>query len=935
MALTPGARVGVYEVTTQIGEGGMGQVYRARDTKLNRDVALKVLSDSFANDADRFARFTREAQTLASLNHPNIATVYGLEDSGEIRALVMELAEGPTLADRLTQGPIPPSESLSIAKQIAQAVEAAHEQGIIHRDLKPANIKVRPDGTVKVLDFGLAKATETSSASGDLANSPTITSPVMLTRFGMILGTPAYMSPEQARGKAVDRQTDIWAFGCVLYEILVGRAAFAGDTISDTIAKVLERAPDWQAVPASTPVKIRDLLRRCLEKEQARRLHDIADARIELEDALTAQRKRRRVIELPVAVAWPVLALTLLAGALWYAQKSTPSATHELVSVLIADLHNNTDDPTFDHTFEPMLTLALEAAPFVNVFDRADAHKLAHLYNAGGHVDERIARLIAVREGINLIVVGSIEREGGGYSLSAKLVDTAHMIDAPEDAPLKVVTARAAIKADLLNAVASLAAQLRTTLGDTTPAPQLRAADETFTASSFDAIRSYTQAQDFANDDKDEQAAVLFRRAIEQDPSFGRAYAGLALTTELLGRKEESAEHWKKALSLLDRMTEREKYRTLGVYYRRVVHNNDKAIETYKQLVDKYPADATGYNNLAVAYFANRNFQKTFEAGRRALDIAPKRERYQTNYALYAMYAGDFAQAAAQASRIVKEDPGALYAYLPLAVAALDAGRLDAARDAYLRMSKAGTVGASLANMGLADLSIYEGRYDDAETLLKLGLAEDVRTKNATLMATKYLALAEAYIARGKTSLAVDAIRQALAQSQDDTITVPAARLLLRADNEAEPKRIADELLKSLQAESRAYGHVIAGEIASGNKRAVDAIENFRAALNLTDLWLARFSLGVVYVQAGGHDAEALSELEACVRRRGEATAIFLDDLPSFRYLASLPYWLGRAKEGLGQRAAAEENYKKYIALRPDAARDPLTTDARRRLGTP
>src|SRR5882762_2369608 len=214
MALTPGTRLGVYEITAQIGEGGMGEVYRATDTKLGRDVALKVIPDTFALDADRLARFQREAQLLASLNHPHIAAIYGFEDSGKTHALVLELVEGETLADRIARGPIPLDEALPIAKQIAEALEAAHEQGIIHRDLKPANIKVRPDGTVKVLDFGLAKAMDplsSSSAAAALANSPTITSPAVMTAAGIILGTAAYMSPEQARGKVVDKRTDLWA----------------------------------------------------------------------------------------------------------------------------------------------------------------------------------------------------------------------------------------------------------------------------------------------------------------------------------------------------------------------------------------------------------------------------------------------------------------------------------------------------------------------------------------------------------------------------------------------------------------------------------------------------------------------------------------------------------------------------------------------------
>jgi serine/threonine-protein kinase len=240
---------------------------------------------------------------------------------------VLELVEGSTLADRIAQGPIPLDEALPIARQIAEALEAAHEQGIIHRDLKPANIKVRPDGRVKVLDFGLAKALEPISEAGaDVTASLTITSPAM-TGMGIILGTAAYMSPEQARGKAVDKRSDIWAFGCLLYEMLSGRSAFGGETISDTIAKILEREPDWQALSASTPAKIRDLLRRCLQKDQQRRLHDIADARIEIEEARTGLRGRRRVVELPVVAAGVALALTLLAGTWWYASRSIPPSS--------------------------------------------------------------------------------------------------------------------------------------------------------------------------------------------------------------------------------------------------------------------------------------------------------------------------------------------------------------------------------------------------------------------------------------------------------------------------------------------------------------------------------------------------------------------------------------------------------------------------------
>ncbi len=262
----------------------MGEVYRATDTNLKRQVAIKVLPASVAGDAERLARFQREAEVLAALNHPNIAQIHGLERSDGTIALVMELVEGPTLADRIAQGAISVDEALPIAKQIAEALEAAHEQGIIHRDLKPANVKVRPDGTVKVLDFGLAKAMEPAAAMSPIVSqSPTITSPAMMTGVGMILGTAAYMSPEQARGKPVDKRADIWAFGCLLYEMLAGKRALEGDEVSDTLAAVLRQDIDWNALPASTTA-VRRLLVRCLERDVRRRLRDIGEARIVLED---------------------------------------------------------------------------------------------------------------------------------------------------------------------------------------------------------------------------------------------------------------------------------------------------------------------------------------------------------------------------------------------------------------------------------------------------------------------------------------------------------------------------------------------------------------------------------------------------------------------------------------------------------------------------
>jgi eukaryotic-like serine/threonine-protein kinase len=341
MALGPGARLGPYEVTALLGEGGMGKVWRAHHGTLNRDDALKVLPDAFANDPERLSRFQREAQVLASLNHPNIAHVYGFEQADGTKALIMELVEGPTLADRIARGPIPIHEALPIAKQIAEALEAAHEHGIVHRDLKPANIKVREDDTVKVLDFGLAKAFDREPNAIDSSQSPTVTSPAM-TRVGVILGTAAYMAPEQARGRLADRRSDVWSFGCVVYEMLTGRRAFEGADVTDVLVSVISKEPNWTILPAAIPASIRKLLRRCLEKDRKARLPDIGVVRLEIDDTLaeptqdiaTLAGRRDRSWRGPTPVA--AIALTIAAASGLAAWRVVRPSTAAVVRLTVA-----------------------------------------------------------------------------------------------------------------------------------------------------------------------------------------------------------------------------------------------------------------------------------------------------------------------------------------------------------------------------------------------------------------------------------------------------------------------------------------------------------------------------------------------------------------------------------------------------------------------
>jgi eukaryotic-like serine/threonine-protein kinase len=346
VSLTPGTRVGAYEIVALLGAGGMGEVFRAHDPRLGRDVALKILPDAFAGDPERLARFSREAQLLASLNHPNIGAIYGLEESAGLHALVLELVDGPTLADRISQGPIPIDEALANARQIVEALETAHEQGIIHRDLKPANIKVRPDGTVKVLDFGLAKLAEPAAAGVDLAaltQSPTITSPAV-TAAGMLLGTAAYMAPEQARSKPADKRSDIWAFGCVLFEMLTGTCAFDGEDVAETLANVLKGQPDWSRLPARTSPELRRLLGRLVEKDRRRRIHDIGDVRLDLDD-VAAGSPVASVANKRSEHRWIWLAAGIVAGGVAVAGltlRARPSSAPEIRAEITTPA---TDDP--------------------------------------------------------------------------------------------------------------------------------------------------------------------------------------------------------------------------------------------------------------------------------------------------------------------------------------------------------------------------------------------------------------------------------------------------------------------------------------------------------------------------------------------------------------------------------------------------------------
>jgi Tol biopolymer transport system component len=397
MSMTRGTRFGSYEILALIGVGGMGEVYRANDPSLKRDVALKVLPESFVTDANRLARMQREAEMLASLNHANVAQIYGLERSGERTALVMELIEGPSLAERIAQGALPANEALAIAQQIASALAAAHERGIVHRDLKPANIKLKPDGTVKVLDFGIAKALDLRATSGP--QPPALTTPA-ITEAGIVLGTAAYMPPEQARGKPVDKRADIWAFGCVLYEMLTGKAAFAGDDVTTTLARVLEREPELRALPAGLAPGVRRALELCLQKDPNKRLHDIGDVRLALEGELGAPPAAplwRRAVPIAAAVVVGAVAAGLYVATL--VKPATPAAAP--VSA-----------PVMRFTITPPASAPLADLGGYDVTISPDGKRIA--YFAGNPETNTVSLYLRDLDGLDARLIAGTEVESAG-----------------------------------------------------------------------------------------------------------------------------------------------------------------------------------------------------------------------------------------------------------------------------------------------------------------------------------------------------------------------------------------------------------------------------------------------------------------------------------------------------------------------------------------
>jgi eukaryotic-like serine/threonine-protein kinase len=927
-----------YRIVRLLGAGGMGAVYEAFDEQLGIPVAIKtILRDSHADAAtagDRERRFKRELLIARQISHKNIVRIHDIGEVGTTKYLTMALVRGTDLARMLRrEGRLSLERTLRLARQMAAGLAAAHEAGVVHRDLKPANIMIDGDDHVQVMDFGIATSTGTAA-----------------TTFAGMIGTVEYMAPEQLNGIQADQRSDIYALGLVVYEMLVGREIAARNSTSvGLLVSQRQRRPESLATHGiSVPPAIEDILMRCLEPNPADRFESARELEIALSQldasgqplpgsvitrSMPVSRSRlesRRRPRLPRWIgATAVVLLVAIAAVLGWRglrPRSTPRTGPDPVTVLIAEFENRTNDPVFDGVIEQALGVALESASFITTYPRRDAIRVAHDVRPGSKIDESLARLIAMREGIAVVVPGEITRSQGRYSVTAKALDAASG---------KVIASAATQvngKGEVLDAVGKLAAQMRRGLGDATPESKQTAAAETFTAASIEAAHAYAVAQDALYAGQAEEAIRSYTEATKLDPDMGRAYAGLASVYLNLGRREEAKKNYQLALAKLDRMTEREVLRTRGVYYL-FDRNPQKAIEELSGLVKTYPNDSAALANLALAIFYTRDMARALEEGRRAAAVYPKNVIRRNNVALYAMYASDFVTAEQEANAVLQLNGQFTKAFIAKALSQLAQGRRDEAAATYRSLEKISAAGASYAAAGLADLSLVDGNPAAAVSALEPAIARDVEAKNLGAAAVKQVTLASAQVELGRKDAATKSIETALGWSRDAPALFLAGHLQLEMGLRDKALAIASELERSIETDPGAYGLLLRGEAALAADDARAAFDLFEQAKKRADTWFGRFDAGLANLKLERY-AEASSDFDACLKRRGEATALFLDELPTYRLFPALHYYVGLAKEGLGNRAGAAESYRTFLAIKQvaDPATDVLVRDARARL---
>lgn len=918
---------GRYEISMLLGMGGMGAVYKARDIELGRTVGLKVIRPDLAGNPAILARFKQELLLAHQVTHKNIIRIYDLNEADGVKFITMEFIEGEDLKTILTRkGKLSPEEAVEILHQSCAGLHAAHAEGIIHRDLKPSNIMRDQSGRVVIMDFGLARTLQ-----GD-----------GMTQTGMMIGTMEYMSPEQANGLELDATSDIYAMGLIAYEMVTGKMPYASESaVASLLKRSQQRATPMIEVDSSISRDLSTIVSRCIEPDRKRRYQSTAELLADLEafqpsaaskasGSIAVRRPPLKVARtIPAAAKWGAVSVLILlaavAGLYEWKWRPKPQLAHAPVRVLVGDFTNHTGDPIFEGTLEPMFNVALEGASFVSAYNRTTARGLAaKLPHPSEKLDEQSSRLVAISQGVSAVVTGELSLRGDKYVLSATALDavTGNVLAQSETS--------ARNKDELLLAIPKLAAPVRTALGDSTPeSVQVEKAGGAFTAASLEVAHQYALAMEALFAGNMDGAQTAFSKAVELDPAFARAYAGLAAVYSNTGKTDEAEKYVKLAVEHTDRLTDRERYRVRGFYYK-TTGSWQKCVDEYGELVKLYPADNVGQANLAGCYMHLRNAPKAIEAAKSAVEIVPQGALQRVALSFYDTYGGDLAGGEKEARKALEIHPS-FSAYLALAESQIGQSQVPQATESYQAMQKLGPAGASIAAAGLADLANYQGRFEEATRILEQGATADLAAKDQDSAAAKYAAISRTQMMRRQNAQAVSAASKALTLSREEPVRFLAALTFAETGDATKARELAEGLAAEPQVEAQTWARILEGKLAMQRGDKNEGIKALNDANALLDTWIGRFELGRAYLEAGLL-VEADSEFDRCIKRRGEAVELLMDNVPTIGYFPAVYYHQGLVRQQLKNPGSAD-SYRAYLSLRGQAGEDPLLPEIRRRIG--